>query len=143
MKACLLVFFFFVSHSACADLVVNERGEINGALNRTKESVLGESFWRDQLAQAKSELTNHLEAGQRKQKLDAAIQALNAKSRARQEDHYREYPKMRPTLAKQQADALREAADDIESAEMEVELEKFRNRRISTLQSIIKHIENR
>ena len=44
MKACLLVFFFFVSHSAIADLVVNERGEINGAVNQIKESVLGARF---------------------------------------------------------------------------------------------------
>lgn len=123
--------------------MVNERGEIIGAWNQIKAVSQGEGFWRDQLAQAKLELARHLDAPQKKQKMDATFRNIEARAEDRMKDLYRKYPSMKPTLAEQQANALRAQADDIESKELDAKLELWRIKRISTLQSIIKYIESR
>lgn len=143
LKSLLFLLLFSIHFSVQADIVVNEYGEINGILNQLRAKAQGEDFWRDQLDQVKLELTRHMEAPLRKQRLNEAINNIEARSKRRREEFYSQYPEKRPSLVKQQADALRDQADDIESKELDAELEKRRLKRISTLQSIIKYIESR
>ena len=143
MKSLLLTFLFLIYFSVHADIVVNEHGEISEELNQLKAKIQGEAFWRNQLEQANLELARHLESAQKKKKFDAKISAIEARFQDRTEELYRKYPNMRPTLAEQQANALRAQADDIESRDLDAELEQRRLKRISVLRSIIKYIESR
>jgi len=133
----------FLCISSPDGVVVNRTGEVAGVVNSGRELLQGRRFWERQLHLARAELE-----WQRTQPArDAAFKREDGKMmrdlKNTMEDAYQENPGMRPSPASAQADALRDAANELEHAEIEQMLEAARLRRIADLIAILPVVEAR
>jgi len=134
----LLILGFLYSYlSTPGKVAVNSGGEVIGLMNIARASLQGKRFWVSQLNEVSSELEWWLGAPERRAKLEQTLYEISAKNNERMEAFYEKHPNLKPSYAKQQEDALRERADQIEQQEIEYRLEEYRQKRISELQKIL------
>jgi hypothetical protein len=139
----LLLLFAYLGFSSPGAVVVNADGEIKGPLNHGRMLLQGESFWLDQTALAKAELSYQHNQPQSQLELKQHLDSIIAEAEAGMEEVYRLYPQLRPSPAATQAGALREQADNIERADFQARLDQQRLHRISELEEILLSIQNR
>lgn len=139
----LIAILLFLYFSSPGNVVVDARGNINGSINRARESIQREAFWKDQLTKVNSELQWELGAPQRQMELDQEMNQMMRAIDQSMEEIYLDYPEMRPSPTQQQAESLRERADEIEQQELDLYLENFRIERISELREILPIVKAR
>ena len=115
------------------DLAVDSQGNISGTVNRLKESVMGESFWRSQLKEARKQL--HWETVE----FPRMERDFYAENRRLDKEFERDYPAYRPTREERQAELLRQKVDAIESRWVDREIKSY----ITELRRTIFFIENK
>jgi len=139
----LVLGFGYVGLSSPDKVVITEHGQINGLLNEIREMVQGNSFWKAQLRSVRKELNWEFGEPARNAKLHREMSQFAAETDRDMQSFYREFPEMKPSRAEMQAEALRDRADAIESAELEREFEAMRQQRISELQRIENYLTAR
>lgn len=134
--AILVVVVAYLYFSSPGEVVVDEKGETVGMINKVRETLQGKEFWREQLREVDREIYNHISEPQRRAEssrdLDRALRQANQEM----EEMYKKMPEARPSPAERQAEALRELADRIETAEVYRVLEVFQLERIEKLRNI-------
>ena len=133
----------YLSLSSPEGVVVSTEGEVLGLFNNFRSHLQAGSFWEQQLAEAKRSLESKRSAPERDANRKARFDLLTEKVKAQIEDMYERNPKLRPSPATIEAERLREAADDIEQAELDQHLESRRQSRMLDLEKIIRVIESR
>ncbi|MBI9090737.1 MAG: hypothetical protein JEZ12_16085 [Desulfobacterium sp.] len=118
-------------------VVVNNSGNIKGAVNHARVFLQGESFWKKQLKIINSELQWEFAGPQRQAENKREINKILKELNQIMEETYKENPEMRPTPAERIAEKLRERADRIEEAQEDYLLEKWRLERIAELQALV------
>lgn len=124
-------------------LAIRSDGSVSGFFNILREKVQGQSFWQQQLDEARAALDWELAAPERQAEFNRRS-ALRSRSLDQTiEDMYQRHPSLRPSPAEQYAEALREEADRIEAAELDRRLEESRIRRIAELETIVDLLKKR
>jgi len=133
--------FAYLLLSSPGEVVVNEQGQIDGLMNRTRELLQRKNFWEGQQRFVQKELKLELDEPTRMTEFKESMRELEENARHVMEKRYQEYPEMRPSPAQRQANALRELADKIEFAEFEREMELATRKRIERLRQVQHYIE--
>lgn len=130
----------YVGFSSPGKVVIDEQGRIKGLMNEAREVLQGRNFWEDQARFVRNELDWELGEPARKAKFEREVRQLDAEVNRDMRELYQKFPEMRPTPAERQAEALRDRADAIETAQIERELEFMRRERIGELRKIQQHL---
>jgi hypothetical protein len=133
----------YVALSSPNEVVIDDRGRIDGFLNAARELIQGESFWEDQAHIAGRELQWELNEPSRMAELEREMHRLDADLDREMSEFYQQYPDMRPTNAERRAQRMRDRADAIEQAELDRELERLRLARIAELRKTLSFLESR
>ena len=124
-------------------IVVSTEGEVQGIFNMARSQLQAGDFWEQQLAEARRNLESKRSAPEREANRKARFDLLTEKTRKQMEVMYERNPKLRPSPATTEAERLRDAADDIEQAELDQHLESRRQSRMIELEKIIRAIESK
>lgn len=133
----IIAVFLYLYFSTPGKVAVDASGNVQGLVNSIRATTQGRKFWLNQLNEVNSELEWRLGAPERRAKLEQKLNEISIEHNERMEKIYTKYPNMKPSYAKQQAEALREKADQIEQQEIEYHLEEYRQKRITELQNIL------
>lgn len=140
----VLAGYAYIAFSQPNVVAFEQDGSVVGVTNKMRESIQGYKFWENQLRLVRSRLRRELSAPERqaiaKQYFDAQQESIDRKMEEfhqEMEEVYQKYPDWRPSQAQQEADALREKADEIEQTESDAIMEKYRLIRISELRQLL------
>jgi ribosome-binding ATPase YchF (GTP1/OBG family) len=131
----------YISSSSSNEVVVDESGVIDGALNNARAVLQGRRFWENQRQQAQVELNRKIAQPALLAKHMADLAKAKQTVDMSMEKQYAKHPELRPPMAQAEANALRELADQVEQAEFWRLVEMDRLKRIAALQNILIAIE--
>ena len=113
--------FLFLRFNSPDSVVVSEKGEIDGMVNRLREKVQGKRFWRSQLNQIDESIAFASGFSDRVEKMRReareSMAPIHDEVNREMEDFYRDNPQFRPSIREQQAQQLERAADRIRQEE--------------------------
>ena len=136
-----LVAYFGISQPD--EVSLDSDGEVSGVTNAVRELLQGEKFWSHQVKLIRRDIQIEKNRPARLADFNSSMTELLSDIKNFMEDFYTDFPQTRPSLAEQQAQALREKADAIEQAEIDSMLEKFRLKRIENLSKVLHIAESR
>ncbi|OHE80782.1 MAG: hypothetical protein A2107_06715 [Verrucomicrobia bacterium GWF2_62_7] len=138
--AAFIAFAFF---SSPGGVVVDETGNVEGLLEKTRLVLQGKRFWKQQLQNVQAELSREESWSypelmakiertslQNSRNIEATIDKLFEKI-------YAAHPELRPSAETLQANALRAQAAQLEEADLSAKIESKRLRRIAELRRIL------
>jgi len=132
-----ILLFAYLFFSTPGEVIVEGTGRIDGLANKAREILQGTRFWGNQLQEVESAISWQLSSPERQKEFESSLREVDRYL----EEFHKQFPQLRPTPEERQIQALRDRADELESAQTDRLLENFRLERISELRAIYRMIE--
>lgn len=129
------VHYLYFSSPGC--VVVNQKGDIHGLVNKARATLQGEKFWRDQLQEVNREIQWDDSGILRNAANGRSLWEPDRDAIREMEMFYRRYPQLRSSLAELHTEAKRGQITQIKWMIFSGYLEEMRRNRSRELQNIL------